>query len=113
VVLKTSEGVAAVVFQMLREEITATPLGMLGALLLRSAFGRLKHKLDVSEVGGAPLVGVDGIAVLTHGAADAKAIKNGIRVAAGFAESGLPEAVAEAITKHAPLWSDEAQEASG
>jgi glycerol-3-phosphate acyltransferase PlsX len=113
VVLKTSEGVSAVVFQMIREEILSTTAGKLGALLLRGAFGRLKRKLDVSEVGGAPLVGVDGIAVLTHGAADAKAIKNGIRVAASFAESGLPAAVATAIGKHAPLWSDEAQQASG
>jgi phosphate acyltransferase len=112
VVLKTSEGAAAAITAILRREIMATTLGKLGALLLRPTFARLKRVLDVDEHGGAPLVGVDGVAVLTHGAASARAIQNGIRVAASFVESGLPEAVSQAIAKHAPLWSDEALQAA-
>ena len=111
VVLKTSEGVAAAIGAIIKREIFATTLGKLGALLLRGAFARLKRTLDVDEHGGAPLIGVDGIAVLTHGAASARAIKNGIRVAASFGDAGLPEAVKQAIARHAALWSDEALQA--
>ena len=113
VVLKTSEGAASAITAIMRREILATTMGKLGALLLRGTFRRLKQILDVDEHGGAPLIGVDGVAVLTHGAASARAMKNGIRVAASFVESGLPEAVATAIAKHAPLWSSEAVQASG
>ena len=111
VVLKTSEGAAAAISAIMKREILSTTMGKLGALFLRGTFARLKRTLDVDEHGGAPLVGVDGIAVLTHGAASARAIKNGIRVAASFGEAGLPEAVGKAIAKHAPLWSEEAVQA--
>ncbi len=111
VVLKTSEGASQALFDFIRAELTSSAWSKLGALMLRRAFGRLKRKLDVDEYGGAPLVGVDGVAVLTHGAASARAIKNGIRVAASFGESGLPAAVSAAIAKHAPLWSDDAMRA--
>ncbi|HWE27843.1 MAG TPA: phosphate acyltransferase PlsX, partial [Polyangia bacterium] len=111
VVLKTSEGAAAAINAIMRREILSTTMGKLGALFLRGTFQRLKRTLDVDEHGGAPLVGVDGIAVLTHGAASARAIKNGIRVAASFGEAGLPEAAGKAIAKHAALWSEEAVQA--
>ncbi|HWE31688.1 MAG TPA: phosphate acyltransferase PlsX [Polyangia bacterium] len=113
IVLKTSEGAAAAISAIIKREILSSTIGKLGALLLRGAFRRLKQTLDVDEHGGAPLVGVNGVAVLTHGAANAKAFKNAIRVAAGFVESGLPEAVSQAIVKHAPLWAAEAEQASG
>jgi len=113
VVLKTSEGASQVLFELIREEITRTAGGKLGALLLRGAFRRLKRTLDVDEYGGAPLVGVDGVAILCHGRANAKALKNGIRVAASFAEAALPAAVSSAIAKHAALWPADAAQASG
>ena len=112
VVLKTSEGAAAAITAILRREILSTTLGKLGGLLLRPTFKRLRRVLDVDEHGGAPLVGVDGVAILTHGAASARALKNGIRVAASFVESGLTQAIAQAIAHHAPLW-EEAARASG
>jgi glycerol-3-phosphate acyltransferase PlsX len=105
VVLKTAEGVGQFVFELLRQEVLATRLGKLGASLLRGSFGRLKRKLDYAEHGGAPLVGIDGVAILCHGASNAKAIKNGIRVASALADANLPDAVTRAIAKHAPLWS--------
>jgi glycerol-3-phosphate acyltransferase PlsX len=111
IVLKTSEGAAAAINAIIKREILATTMGKLGALFLRGTFARLKRVLDVDEHGGAPLVGVDGIAVLTHGAASARAIKNGIRVAASFGDAALPAAVKAAIAKHAPLWSEEAVQA--
>ena len=111
VVLKTSEGAAAAINAIMKREILSTTMGKLGALFLRGTFARLKRTLDVDEHGGAPLVGVDGIAVLTHGAASARAIKNGIRVAASFGDAALPEAVKAAIAKHAALWSEEAVQA--
>lgn len=111
VVLKTSEGAAAAISAIIKREILSSTMGKIGALFLRGTFKRLKQVLDVDEHGGAPLVGVDGVAVLTHGAASARAIKNGIRVAASFGESGLPAAVSAAIAKHAPLWSDDAMRA--
>jgi phosphate acyltransferase len=113
VVLKTSEGAAAAITTILKREILSTAMGKVGALFLRGAFKRLQRTLDVDEHGGAPLIGVNGVAVLTHGAASARAIKNSVRVAASFVESGLPEAVSTAIIKHAPLWSSEALQANG
>jgi glycerol-3-phosphate acyltransferase PlsX len=106
VVLKTSEGAAAAITAIIKREILSTTLGKLGALFLKPTFARLRQVLDVDEHGGAPLVGVDGVAILTHGAATACALKNGIRVAASLVESGLPEAVSQAIGKHAPLWNE-------
>jgi phosphate acyltransferase len=113
IVLKTSEGAAQIIFEMVREEITRGAVNKLGAAILRGAFRRLRERLDVDEAGGAPLVGVDGVAILCHGRASAKAIKNGIRVASSFADAALPHAIAQAIQHHAPLWASEVVQASG
>jgi glycerol-3-phosphate acyltransferase PlsX len=107
VVLKTAEGVGQFVFDVLREEVLATAIGKLGASLLRGAFTRLKKRVDYAEEGGAPLVGVDGVAVLCHGASNAKAIKNAVRVAAQLVDGGLPQAVAQSIRKHEALFGSE------
>ena len=113
VVLKTSEGAAQVLFDLIRDEITRGLVNKIGAAILKPAFRRLRRRLDVDEAGGAPLVGVDGVAILCHGRASARAIQNGIRVASSFADADLPTAITHAIEKHAPLWSPEAAEASG
>jgi glycerol-3-phosphate acyltransferase PlsX len=110
VVLKTAEGAGQVIFEILKREVLATPLGKLGALLLRDAFKRLKRAVDYDEYGGAPLVGVDGLPILAHGRSNGKAIKNAIRVAASLVDNGLVEAVAAAIDKHAVVWRDTAEE---
>jgi phosphate acyltransferase len=113
IVLKTAEGVGQVIFELLREEILRTQMGKVGALLLRNAFKRLKKRLEYDEHGGAPLVGVDGVAILCHGRSNAKAIKNGIRVAASFADEALPRGIEASIAHHAPLWAAEVVQASG
>lgn len=107
VLLKTAEGVASFIVELLREEILKTTAGKVGALLLRDAFRRLKGKLEYEERGGAPLVGVDGVAIVCHGRSNARAIENAIKVAGHFAESALPNEIAASIAKHAPLWADE------
>jgi glycerol-3-phosphate acyltransferase PlsX len=111
VLLKTAEGVAEQVFGMLREEILRSNAGKVGALFLRGAFRRLKKRVDYDEYGGAPFVGLDGVAILCHGRSSAKAIKNAVRVAATFAEHALPKEISEAIERHAPMWAT-ANEAS-
>jgi glycerol-3-phosphate acyltransferase PlsX len=114
VVLKASEGVAQLLLDVLKAEVLgAGRRGKLGALFLRGAFERLKTRLDYAEHGGAPLVGVNGVAVLCHGGSNAKAIKNGIRVAAGFAKGDLSGEVARSIGRHASLFSPDLQHASG
>jgi glycerol-3-phosphate acyltransferase PlsX len=113
VVLKTAEGVGQVIMSLLRDEIVRSRMGKVGALLLKNAFRRFKKKVEYDEAGGAPLVGVDGVAVLCHGRSNAKAIKNGVRVAASFAEAALPREIAAAIAKHAALWASEVVQASG
>jgi glycerol-3-phosphate acyltransferase PlsX len=88
VVLKTSEGLADAIGQMLKEEILKSPLAKLGFLLSKGAFSRFKKKVDYSEYGGAPLLGIDGVGIISHGGSTPKAIKNAIRVAQEFSSSG-------------------------
>jgi glycerol-3-phosphate acyltransferase PlsX len=113
IVLKTAEGAGQIVMQMLKDEILATNVGKVGALLLRGAFRRLKRRVDYDEQGGAPLVGLDGVAILCHGRSSGKAIKNAVRWAAHFADGAMPKAVAAGIERHAPLWANTVSEASG
>ncbi len=89
VALKISEGVAELVRDALKESLRATITRQVGALLSRSAFGDFKKRLDYSEYGGAPLLGLKGVCIITHGSSNANAIKNSIRVAAEYAERGI------------------------
>ncbi|HUE53996.1 MAG TPA: phosphate acyltransferase PlsX [Terriglobales bacterium] len=86
VALKTSEGVANLVRAILKESLKETITRQVGYLLSRSAFADFKKRLDHTEYGGAPLLGVKGVCFITHGSSNANAIKNAIRVAAEFAE---------------------------
>src|SRR5712691_834885 len=86
VALKTSEGVANLVRATLKETLKATITRQVGYLLSRSAFSDFKKRLDHTEYGGAPLLGVKGDCIITHGSSNTNAIKNAIRVAAEFAE---------------------------
>jgi glycerol-3-phosphate acyltransferase PlsX len=86
VALKTSEGVANLVRAILKESLRETITRQVGYLLSRSAFADFKKRLDHTEYGGAPLLGVKGVCFITHGSSNANAIKNAVRVAAEFAE---------------------------
>ncbi|SRR5579871_5123872 len=89
VALKISEGLVETVRFMLRESLRSTITSQVGALLSRRAFSDFKKRLDYSEYGGAPLLGLKGVAIVGHGSSNANAIKNAIRVARQFAESGI------------------------
>lgn len=81
VVLKVSEGLAEFVGSMLQQEIGSRLMGKIGYLLARPAFTAFKRKVDYSEVGGAPLLGIDGIGMICHGGSTPKAIMNAIYTA--------------------------------
>ena len=81
VFLKTTEGTARLVKQILTEEIKRSPLTALGGLIAKPAFDRVSRRLDSAEVGGAPLLGVNGVVIIGHGRSNAKAIKNAVRAA--------------------------------
>src|SRR5688500_1824149 len=89
VVLKASEALAEMVTRGLRDELTRTPVRRLGAFLAKQAFADFKKRMDYSEYGGAPLLGVKGGCVVSHGRSNAKAIRNAIRMAANFVENRI------------------------
>src|SRR5438270_2823852 len=89
VALKTSEGVANLVRSTLKETLAATITRQVGYLLSRSAFHDFKKRLDHTEYGGAPLLGIRGACFITHGSSNANAIKNAVRVASEFAERDI------------------------
>ena len=97
VILKVSESLSEMVEQLLREEIKRTLKASVGFLLSRSAFRRFKTRLDYSEYGGAPLLGVKGCVIICHGRSSAKAVKNAIRLAAEFSRQSLAQKIQSSI----------------
>ena len=89
VALKASETLAESLMHVIREELEATPVRKLGALLSRGAFRAVRARIDPSSYGGAPLLGLNGCCVIGHGKSNPVAIKHGIRVAAEFYTSGV------------------------
>jgi glycerol-3-phosphate acyltransferase PlsX len=81
VALKISEGLVETMFHLLREEFRRDLRGRAGSLLLLPGLRRFKRRIDSSETGGAPLLGVGGVCIVSHGRSTAKAIKNAVRVA--------------------------------
>lgn len=97
IVIKLSEGVAALLMEVMAEEIKKRPTALLGALLAKGALREVKSRLDYSEYGGAPLLGVDGVVIVGHGRSNAKAIKNMVRVGKEAVEKGMLEAIKEGV----------------
>jgi len=93
VVLKASEALGEFVSTTLRQELTRTWRRKLGAWLAMSAFDGLKKRMDYSEYGGAPLLGVKGGCIVCHGRSSAKAIKNAVGVARNFAINKIDEKI--------------------
>jgi glycerol-3-phosphate acyltransferase PlsX len=93
VALKVSEGLVEMVYKMLRESLEATITRKIGYVLSRQAFKEFKKRVDYAEYGGAPLLGVKGVCIITHGRSNGNAIKNTIRVAAEFAEGKINEKI--------------------
>jgi glycerol-3-phosphate acyltransferase PlsX len=99
VVLKTSEGLAEVLMKMLKREVLNLTAGRIGYLLMKPALRNFKKKTDYDEYGGAPLLGINGTCIISHGRSSAKAIKNALRVASDFAENKVYEIISSAIEK--------------
>jgi len=93
VALKVSEGLVEMMQSMLRESLEATVTRKLGYVLSREAYRDFRKRVDYSEYGGAPLLGVKGVSIICHGRSNANAIKNAIRVASEFAHSLINEKI--------------------
>jgi len=89
VAIKMAEATAEFLFRNLREEIPRTMTGKLGGLLIRPGVRQIRDRIDWREFGGAPLLGIDGVAVVAHGRSDARAMKNAIRVTRDAIENQL------------------------
>jgi glycerol-3-phosphate acyltransferase PlsX len=97
VALKASEGLAKLVNTSLRESLKSTVTSQVGAMLSQQAFKAFKKRLDYSEYGGVPLLGVRGACIIGHGSSNDRAIMNGIRVAAEFAQADVNSSIEAAL----------------
>lgn len=96
-VMKTAESIAAYMSDLIRDEMTKGPRTILGGLLARPAFGRVRKRLDPGEVGGAPLLGVNGVVIIGHGRSNDFAIKQAIRQARLAVEKDVVGAIKAGI----------------
>ncbi|ATB68394.1 phosphate acyltransferase PlsX [Sulfurospirillum diekertiae] len=89
ILLKASEGVADSITKIIKQNVRRSPLAIAGAVLMRKVFKVLKKQVDYAEYGGAPLIGINGCAIIGHGKSNAKAVKNAIYQAINFSSSGI------------------------
>ena len=99
-VLKTSEGVATTISGLIKEYIRKSPIAITGALLMRKVFRLLKKEIDYAEVGGAPLIGIKGCAIVSHGKSNAKAIENAIYQAIHYVDADVNKHIIEKIQEY-------------
>lgn len=99
VALKVAEGTASLMTEMLRKELTATLPRKLAALFLRSGFRGVRKRLDYSETGGAPLLGIDGTIIISHGRSNETAILNAVKAAKRSVDVDLPGGIRAAIAE--------------
>jgi phosphate acyltransferase len=108
VALKTMEGTAKVVGEYLKRALRSTAVSTIGGLLSKAALDGMKKRLDWREVGGAPLVGVNGVGFISHGRSDAIAIENAIRRARDAARTHFVDEIARAVAPAEALLADAA-----
>ncbi|MEO7142763.1 MAG: phosphate acyltransferase PlsX [Bryobacteraceae bacterium] len=97
VVLKVSEGLVEMFKHMLQESLEATITRKIGYVLSQQAYKDFRKRVDYSEYGGVPLLGVKGVCIICHGRSNANAIKNGIRVAAEFSKGNVNQRIAQEL----------------
>ncbi len=90
-VLKSAEGVASTISQLIKDYIRKSPVAITGALLMRKVFKLLKKEIDYAEVGGAPLIGIKGCVIVSHGKSNSMAIENAIYQAINYVDTGVNE----------------------
>ena len=96
-VLKTSEGVASTISALIKDYIRRSPVAITGALLMRKVFKLLKKEIDYAEVGGAPLIGIKGCAIVSHGKSNSRAIENAIYQAIAYVDTGVNEHIIQRL----------------
>jgi len=101
IVLKVSEGLAETILKMLKREIINATTGKLGYLMIKPAIRNFRKRTDYSEYGGAPLLGINGTCIISHGRSSSKAIKNAIRVSAEMANKKVHENIAHTLGEYA------------
>lgn len=97
VMLKSIEGTASMLLQVIRQELTASLVRKLAAAVLKPAFRTVARKLDYASVGGAPLLGVDGPVIICHGKSNEEAVKNAVGVSVRAAQQDMRGAIVERI----------------
>jgi len=99
--LKVSEGLAEAAMQMLKSEIVKSIRAKLGYLLIRNAFANFRKRVDYAEYGGAPLLGINGTGIISHGKSNATAIMNAILVAENMVRNKVKESIVDALEGNA------------
>jgi glycerol-3-phosphate acyltransferase PlsX len=99
VALKVSEGLVETIRHILKSSLEATITRKIGYALSKPAFQDFRKRLDYSEYGGAPLLGVQGCTIVCHGRSNSNAIKNAIRVAAEFSSAGVTQQIEQEMTR--------------
>ncbi|QSH40122.1 phosphate acyltransferase PlsX [Lentisphaerota bacterium ZTH] len=99
VLLKGAEGLAKTTMRLMKDFFSKNPLRMTGAMLSRNAFRELKQFGDSEQLGGAPLLGINGICVIGHGSSSSKAVRNAIRVAGEFVKFGINDKITRRIAE--------------
>ena len=103
IILKFTESITGMFYQMIKEESGENLSRKLGALLLKPVFKGIGRKMDYEEYGGAPLLGVDGVTIICHGSSSSKAICNAVKVAKRTVEGRINDHIKEALDHHYTL----------
>jgi len=103
VMVKLTEGLTSYIFRSIREDLLRGPVAPIAVLALRPGIDRLRHRFDYEQFGGAPLLGVKGVSIVSHGRAKARMVENAIRVASEASAADLPTVIAEWSRRHPGL----------
>lgn len=101
IMMKTAEAIASSMSDLIRSELKGSPITAVGGLLAKSAFGRVRQQLNPDEVGGAPLLGVNGPVIIGHGRSNAYAIKQAVGQARRMVTNNVVAAIAAGLAKEA------------
>ena len=103
VVVKFFEGITSFIFRAVREDLQQGPIAPVALFALKPGFDRIRARFDYERYGGAPLLGVRGVSIVTHGRAKARMVENAIRVASESAHARIPELIAQWTLEHPAL----------
>jgi len=103
VILKSCEATAKVMFKWLKQDIKASPIRQMGALIAKDAFKATKERGSYETYGGSPLLGVNGICIIGHGSSSARAVKNAVRVASEAVRHHVNPHIEEELARAAGL----------